>query len=531
MSVPPRSSIPVGRAALSGVLGAGAALAAGEMVSALDSDGPSLVAAVANRFIDRFAAPLKDIAVQLFGTNDKPALVIGIVVTSLLLGGGLGVIGRRRFTLAMVGFAVFGAIGAWAITSDARDSGAIGAAAALAAVVAGVVVLRTLLAVAASAPAEAAPEAPEARVAPEVPTAEPIVDPSRPGRRAFLIRSAAVGAGVLVAGGLSRSIGGGGAATAARRTTVIPKATSARSVPAGLDIAGISPYLTPNADFYRIDTAVQVPDIDPAGWELKFSGMVDRPFSITYAELLELATVAEPVTIQCVSNEVGGHLVGTAIWQGVPLADLLERAGVQPGATQIVGHSVDGWTAGFPTDLATDGRVALVAVAMNGEPLPVANGFPARLIVSGIYGYVSATKWLSEIELTTWEAVDGYWVPRGWAKEGPIKTTSRIDVPRSGTALTAGRQAIAGVAWAPDRGIEAVEVQVDDGDWMPCRLGEVASEHTWVQWVHEWDATPGEHTIRVRATDATGATQTADRAQPAPDGATGWHERTVRVTA
>jgi hypothetical protein len=258
--------------------------------------------------------------------------------------------------------------------------------------------------------------------------------------------------------------------------------------------------------------------------------MVDRPYTLTYDELLALESVEDIVTLQCVSNEVGGNLVGNAAWQGVPLAAVLERAGVQAGATQIVGRSVDGFTAGFPTEVGLDGRTALVVYAMNGEPLPARNGFPARLLIAGLYGYVSATKWLSEIELTTWEDFDGYWVPRGWSKEGPIKPQSRIDVPRGGAELAAGPQPIAGVAWAPVDGVSQVEVQVDDGPWLEATLGDAASGNTWVQWWVDWDATPGQHRLQVRCTTATGEVQTEERQPPAPDGATGWHSRTVRVS-
>jgi hypothetical protein len=231
-----------------------------------------------------------------------------------------------------------------------------------------------------------------------------------------------------------------------------------------------------------------------------------------------------------VSNEVGGRLVGNARWSGVPLTDLLDLARPHAEASQIVGRSVDGWTAGFPTELATDGRPSMVAVAMNGEPLPVKHGFPARLIVPGLYGYVSATKWLAEVELTTWDAVEGYWIPRGWAREGPIKTQSRIDVPRRGTSVTAGPTPVAGVAWAPARGIDKVEVRVDDGPWQPARLSGALSANTWVQWLLTWDATPGRHRLEVRATDGTGETQTADVAPPAPSGATGYDTISVEVT-
>jgi DMSO/TMAO reductase YedYZ molybdopterin-dependent catalytic subunit len=291
---------------------------------------------------------------------------------------------------------------------------------------------------------------------------------------------------------------------------------------------GLTPYITPNADFYRIDTALRSPRVDASGWSLNLSGLVDDGFSIDYDELLAMDSVSLPVTIQCVSNEVGGNLVGTAIWQGVPLADLLDRAGVRPDAQQVVGRSVDGFTAGFPLSDALDGRTALVAYAMNGEPLPRDHGYPARLIVGGLYGYVSATKWLQSIELTTWDDFDGYWIPRGWSKLGPIKTASRIDVPSG--SVTAGDVAVAGVAWAPGRGISRVEVQVDDGEWVECDLASSASDETWVQWRYVWPATAGSHRLRVRATDGAGEVQTMETAPPAPDGASGYHTRTVQVS-
>ena len=294
-------------------------------------------------------------------------------------------------------------------------------------------------------------------------------------------------------------------------------------------VTGISPIVTPNSDFYRIDTAIVVPSVDVNDWKLSISGMVDNPYTMTFRELIDMGLVETPVTLSCVSNKVGGNLVDNAVWRGVPLADVLNRAGVQRGATQIVGRSVDNWNSGFPTEYAFDGRVALVAVSMNGEPLPAEHGFPVRLVIAGLYGYVSATKWLEEIRLTTWEGFDSYWVPRGWAKRGPIKTQSRIDVPRRGARVRAGRVAVAGVAWAPTRSIERVEVQVDDGRWVRAELSNNMSVNSWRQWVYAWDATPGKHRIRCRATDGTGSTQTSETRPPAPDGATGWH--TIEVTA
>ena len=293
-------------------------------------------------------------------------------------------------------------------------------------------------------------------------------------------------------------------------------------------VNGISPIVTPNSDFYRIDTAIVVPSVDVDSWELSISGMVDRPYTMNFAELVGMGLVETPVTLSCVSNRVGGNLVDNAVWRGVPLADVLNRAGVQRGATQIVGRSVDNWNSGFPTEYAFDGRVALVAVAMNGEPLPREHGFPVRLVIAGLYGYVSATKWLEEIRLTTWEGFDSYWVPRGWAKRGPIKTQSRIDVPRNSARVRAGRVAVAGVAWAPTKSVEGVQVQVGNGPWVNADLSNNMSVNSWRQWVYSWDAVPGSHQLRCRATDGTGYTQTSEIRPPAPDGATGWH--TIDVT-
>jgi len=287
----------------------------------------------------------------------------------------------------------------------------------------------------------------------------------------------------------------------------------------------VSPYITPTRDFYRIDTALRIPRVDADSWSLSVTGLVGRPFTIDFDELLAMESVSVPVTIACVSNPVGGDLVGTAEWQGVPLRDLLDRADVSPGAEQLVGHSVDRFTAGFPLAALADERTALVAYAMNGDFLPALHGFPARLIVSGLYGYVSATKWLSEIELTTWDGFDGYWVPLGWSKEGPVKIASRIDTPRN--RIGVGPTAIGGVALAPSVGIARVEVQVDDEEWREAELGRVAGDDTWVQWKIDWEATAGMHWLRCRAHDTEGRMQTSDIAPVAPDGATGWH--TVRI--
>ena len=275
---------------------------------------------------------------------------------------------------------------------------------------------------------------------------------------------------------------------------------------------------------------LRVPRVDPEKWSLQIGGRVDRPYRLTYDELMKLPQIEADITLACVSNEVGGERVGNARWQGVPLHALLERAGVRKGADQIIGRSVDLFTAGFPTLTALQEREAMVAVAMNGEPLPIEHGFPARLVVPGLYGYVSATKWLSAIELRGWNEVEGYWISRGWPKESPIKTQSRIDVPAPSSTIRAARRPIAGVAWAPTRGIERVEVRVDDGPWRPAKLAAALDVDCWRQWSLAWDATPGRHVISVRATDGRGEIQTDERRAVALDGASGYHSVEVSVT-
>jgi DMSO/TMAO reductase YedYZ molybdopterin-dependent catalytic subunit len=307
-------------------------------------------------------------------------------------------------------------------------------------------------------------------------------------------------------------------------------AASLPPLPVGtsLDVAGITPIVVPNADFYRIDTRLTVPRLDAETWRLRIHGMVEREVELAYADIAGMPLVERYVTIACVSNEVGGYLVGNARWTGPLLKPVLEMAGVRPEATQLVGRSFDGWTSGFPTaHLDGAGSEAMIALQMNGEVLPARNGFPARLIVPGLFGYVSATKWLTEIELTTLEAFDAYWVPLGWAKEAPILTQSRIDVPSHGARVTAGPVVVAGVAWAPTRGIGAVEVQLDDGGWVAAELSRPLSQAAWVQWRATVDVPAGGHTLRVRATDGTGATQEERRTPPAPDGARGWHQVTI----
>ena len=491
-----------------------------ELVTGLLSDGRSLVIAVGDTVIDLVPGWLERAVISTVGANDKPFLIANVLVVSGLLGAVLGVLSARRFLLGAAGLATMTGVGVAASLADPQAGGAGSVAAGLVGGCAGILTLWLLMGLLTgplTGPARSSP----ARSSPVQAPAPAVRDPGGGGvadRKRFLVVAAAAVV-VAGAGGLGgRVLAGRKRIDEIRQAIRIPRpARRAPAPPAGaeLGIAGLAPLYVPNDEFYRIDTALLVPQVDPGAWSLEVKGMVDRPFELTYAELLAMPHTEADVTLSCVSNEVGGGLVGNARWQGVLLADLLNRAGVQRGATQVLGRSVDGFTAGFPTSVALDGRNAMVAVAMNGEPLPASHGFPARLVVPGLYGYVSATKWLAKIELTRFEAVDGYWIPRGWAKEGPIKTQSRIDV--------ASGQVIAGVAWAPTRGIERVEVRVDGGRWQEATLAAPVSDDTWRQWFLRWDAAPGRHVIAIRATDGTGETQTAERTDVAPAGASGHH--------
>ena len=500
-------------AALAGVVAVGSALGVSQLLAGLSSSIPSLVVSVGGVIVDFTPLTLVRASIKVFGTNDKPALLIGIVVTALLIGGLLGVLAASRRWIGAAGFIVFGVLGAWAGTREPMVSDIAAVVAATVASAIGMAVLFWLLG---AAEAAATSENEQAYA---------------DDRRRFIVGAVAIGIFAAASAVVGRMLGARSIVEAARSEIELGSgAGTAETVTAGFSTAeypGLSPLYTPNEIFYRIDTALETPQVNPEGWRLRFTGMVDNPFELTFDELLALPMVEQTITLCCVSNAVGGRLVGNARWLGVPLQDLLDEAGVQPGATQIVGRSVDDFTVGFPTAVLDGGRPALVAVGMNGEPLPADHGFPARLVVSGLYGYVSATKWLTEVELTTLDAFDAYWIPRGWAKEAPVKTQSRIDTPRN--SVSPGIVPIAGVAWAQSRDIARVEVQVDDLPWVDARLSERISEHAWRQWVYPWDAEPGTYRVRVRATDGTGETQPEEIQSPRPDGATGYHTITVEV--
>lgn len=507
------------RSGLAGAVSAGLALGVSEFVAGLVSGLPSLVESLGNWVIDIVPKAVKDVAISLFGTNDKLALLIGIGVVTILIGAGAGIWARRNFWVAVVTFVGFGVIAAFAAARDSDTSLGLAVIPGGIAAIAGLASLQWLFSLDSGANA-LRPES-------DAPVS------GSPGRRSFIFGAGAVVGVAALGAGFGRALlVRGNKAAAGRFDVVLPRAKEVLPpVPTAADFAidGLAPTIVPNADFYRIDTAFAVPRVSLPEWALKVTGQVDRPLEISYEQLLDMDMVERYVTLSCVSNRIGGNLVGNAKWLGVPLVDVLNRAGVQSGAEQLVGRSVDNFTVGFPVEAAFDGREALIAVGMNGEPLPFEHGFPARLVVAGLYGYVSATKWLSEIELTGWDDFDAYWIPRGWAKEAPIKTQSRIDTPRGGT-VPAERQFVAGVAWAPNRGISRVEVQLgEDADWVDAELSESLSDNSWLQWRVDWNPEPGRYMISVRATDGDGNTQTAEVRPPAPDGATGYHSVTVEV--
>ncbi|MFP5332509.1 MAG: sulfite oxidase [Acidimicrobiia bacterium] len=495
------------RGAVAGTVAALAALAAAQAVAALSPALRNPIFDVGDRVIDGVPSAVKEFAIDVFGTADKPALLVGIATLTFAYSAAVGVIAARRSRLlGAFGVGLFGLIGA--VSASVGTAGLLGALPSLIGAGVGIAVLMWLVR--------------------DTPQMDPHLAASR--RQFFRIAGSAAAASVLV-GGIGFAAGRRFDIEPSRLALPRPDRTL-DPIPDEVSFAdpGLDPFVTPNTDFYRIDTALTVPRIDPDTWTLQISGMVDRPFSITFDELVDRVLVESDITLTCVSNEVGGKLVGNARWLGVRLDDLLAEAGIQPQADQIVGRSVDRYTCGFPVSVL-DGRDALVAIGMNGEPLPPEHGFPARLIVPGLYGYVSATKWLAEIELTRFDQFDHYWVDRGWSPRAPIKTQSRIDTPAPLGRIPVGRTAIAGVAWAQTRGIERVEVQIDDGPWQDAELADELNDVTWRQWRLAWDATPGRHQITCRATDGTGTVQTEQRARPIPDGATGWHSIVVLVDA
>ncbi len=488
-------------AALVGILGVAAALAAGHLVAAAVGPSASPLPAVGNTAIDLVPSPLKDFAVRAFGTHDKLVLLLGMAVVLSAAAVAAGLLSRRSPLPGTVLAAVLGLLGVAAVLHR-PDLGRLGVLAPVAALAAGVAVFRWLHAKATN-PAEPAA-----------------------GRRAFLVASGATAAGAGLAALVGQVAGNRVDVEASRRAVgELKPASPAPPIPPGADFAaeGTPTFITPNADFHRIDTALSVPRLRAEDWALRVHGMVDRELGLRYDDLRRRDLVERTVTMVCVSNEVGGPYISTADFVGVPLRDVLLEAGVREGADQLFSTSADGWTAGSPVDVVMEpDRGALIALGMNGEPLPLEHGFPARLVVPGLYGYVSATKWVVDLELTTFDARRGYWLDRAWAREAPVKVMSRIDRPERGSTVP-GRVVATGVAWAPPTGIEQVEVRVDGGPWRTATLSADVNGSTWRMWRVELHLPPGGHTLESRATDKSGLTQPQARAAPIPDGATGWH--------
>jgi DMSO/TMAO reductase YedYZ molybdopterin-dependent catalytic subunit len=520
-------------AAFAGAVAVGAALATGELIAGVMAGVPSPILAVARFIVDIQPPGAKELVVALFGEADKLAFEIFIVLVALGVGAALGRVATTRPTVAV---ATLGAFTAAGFAASLREPGVVvtlSAGAALLEALVGISVLRRLVALA--APGAPGSEAPGGRASTggEALAARGSMPDWR--RRTLLQAGGAIAIGSFAAGAFGRFLleRQRAPATAGGIPTVpepVSMPTGASLATADLSRAGLTPIVVPNADFYRIDTAFIVPTVERDTWRLKVTGLVDREVELTFDELVALPIVEQYVTIACVSNEVGGDLVGNAKWTGVPLRTVLDLAGLRAEADQLVGRSVDGFTAGMPVEWVMDeSRLAMVAVAMNGEPLPRIHGYPARLIIPGLYGYVSATKWLTELQLTRFDQFEAFWIPRGWAAKAPILTQSRIDVPRARATVAAGRVPVAGVAWAPDRGIGGVEVRIDGGAWAPATISTPISAATWVQWLYPWDAALGSHEIEVRAIDGAGEVQTDARSNPAPDGARGHHRVTVTV--
>ena len=527
------------QAALSGMVSAALALALGELVASVTNKTTSLVLAVGEFIVEVTPGDVVRTSIETLGNSQKVVLLSSITVISILFGAFLGLLSRKQPDLSYSLFILFGIFGGWTLNRDPLTSTAAALSLSAIATLIGVSTffsLNSLL----DHPASADFEDPKYRYA---------------DRRQFLNWATGISVAAGTMTGVGRLLLKDDTVQNIREKIVIPNieeknelqtsndvtsdlSSTATTIPSTETdfltfsemnaIEGISPYITSNDDFYRIDTALRVPTIEPADWSLTVDGLVENPYELSYEEILEMELVKKDVTLTCVSNEIGGPLVGNAVWAGVPLSEIISKSEPLSNAEQVMCHSVDGFTAGFPIENIFDGRTALLAVGMNGRPLPVIHGFPARLVVAGLYGYVSAVKWIKRIEICTWDGNNGYWIPRGWSKKAPIKISSRIDVPRE-RKIDSGVNAVAGVAWAPLSGVRTVEISFDSGPWQECNLGVSLSGETWTQWAYKWDAIPGKYKIKVRAIDNNGVIQSSSVVSPAPDGAEGFDQISVRV--
>ncbi|WP_091229696.1 molybdopterin-dependent oxidoreductase [Microbacterium sp. 3J1] len=538
-------------AAIAGVISGAVFLATAELFALIFARAASPILAVGGFVIDIVPQPFKEFAIATFGEYDKIALLIGLGLAVVIASAIAGVLQLVRPPLGVIALVIAGALSTAAIVTRAGVTPLAFLPPVIGTVAGSVIIvvlarrLRAWRASSRAAGAAAVTETGAAGAAGAAPTdAAPAVKDVAPGasdkpaksmdRRQFFILAGIAGASAVIVGVASR------AATMVvssvetiRDALKLPSPRTKVTVPQGaeLDVPGLSKLFTPNKDFYRVDTALTVPTIDPETWRLVIDGMVDERVEMSFQDILDMGLDEYAITLTCVSNEVGGELVGNAMWLGVPLRDVLKKAGVKSGADMVLSRSIDGYTASTPLSALTDDNLdAILAVGMNGEPLPLEHGFPVRMVVPGLYGYVSATKWLTELKVTTFADDEAYWTPRGYSAEAPIKFSSRIDTPKLGSAVASGKIPIAGVAWAQSVGIEKVEVKIDEGDWMPATLSAPINEDTWVQWFVDWDATPGTHYVAVRATNKNGDLQIEERAPIAPNGSSGWQRSLVRVT-
>ncbi|MDL9935211.1 molybdopterin-dependent oxidoreductase [Gordonia sp. ABSL1-1] len=520
-------------AGAAGVIAVGSALAAGELAAVAVSPDASPYFAVGSAVVDRTPDGVREWAITTFGTNDKAALFIGMGVAIVLLAVGSGLAQWRRPPAGSVvigGFAVVGAVAAlnrptavWTYAVPSVIAGIVG-----------IVVLQTLVGMLPVPHADRTRDERDTRPDGDVESDPAPEDHRVVVPRRFVLAAGGVVAAAAVLGGIGRRLLADTSRTLADRAhLVLPRpARPAPPIPPGVDLAadGASSFVTSNADFYRIDTALQVPKLTTGDWSLRIHGMVDEEITVTWDELVAMPMVERLVTLTCVSNEVGGDLIGNARWLGVPMKVLLDRAGVRPGADMLLSTSADGWTCGTPVSTIIDGRDAMLAIGMNGEPLPIEHGYPIRQVIPGLYGYVSATKWVVDWEITRFSESSAYWTSRGWSALGPIKLASRIDRPGNGSSRRAGDVVVAGSAWAQHTGIARVEVRIDEGPWQQAELAVDYSDDTWRQWRYVWPATKGDHTVECRAIDKAGHAQVEDIAAPAPDGATGLDGRSYTIT-
>jgi len=494
-----------------GVAAAAVGVGAAELLATFFSPAADVRTSVGTAVVNLTPGPVKEWAIQTFGTSDKLFLSVMVLAVIAAVAAITARWERSRIPLGSLAIAAGGAAGCAAVLAR-PGAGLADIVPTLAGVACAIAVLRVLT---------------SGRIVDRVEESDATHDVDRVdgGRRLSLVTLGFTAAG-LASGVLGavltrkvRSVSGDRDALALPAPQNPPAPPPADVTPKGVALPS---FITPNADFYRIDTALSVPQLSRADWRLRIHGMVDREVTYTFEDLKRFEPIQQTVTLTCVSNPVGGELISNATWIGYRVADLVREAGIASDADMALSTSIDGWTAGTPVQALTDDRDSMLAIGMNGVPLPVEHGYPARLVVPGLYGFVSATKWVVDLELTRFDRAEAYWTKLGWSAKAPIKTQSRVDVPRRGQRVSAGPTTFGGVAWAQYRGIKAVEVRIDDGPWQPAQLGAAYSNDTWRLWSFPWNATPGAHTIAVRATDNTGAVQTGDQMGVIPDGATGW---------